>query len=170
MLIDGNDSRGIDVGLLSDYEIESMISHVDDKDSVGTIFSRDCPEYRIKIPNNKTLLVMINHFKSKGYGSQASSNRKRKRQSQRVAEIYKQRLKERFEYIAIMGDFNDTPDKDPLSPLLGPNSNLKDIMELKQFDDPIERPGTYGSCTKSAKIDYILLSPKLVKLVESARN
>lgn len=168
MLIDGNDSRGIDVGLLSDYKIESMVSHVDDKDSIGTIFSRDCPEYRIKISNNNTLLVMINHFKSKGYGSQASSNKKRKRQAQRVAEIYKQRLKEGFEYIAIMGDFNDTPDKDPLSPLLGANSNLKDIMELQQFHDPVGRSGTYGSGTKSTKIDYILLSPKLVKLVEDA--
>jgi len=168
MLIDGNDSRGIDVGLLSDYEIESMVSHVDDEDSTGQIFSRDCPEYRIKISSTKTLLVMINHFKSKGYGSQASSNKKRKRQAQRVAEIYKKRISEGFEYIAIMGDFNDTPDNDPLSPLLGTSSKLVDIMELPQFYDPVGRPGTYASGTKSGKIDYILLSPKLVPLVENA--
>jgi predicted extracellular nuclease len=168
MLVDGNDSRGIDVGILSDYEIESMVSHVDDEDSVGTIFSRDCPEYRIKISNDKILLVLINHFKSKGYGSQASSNKKRKRQAQRVADIYKKRLKEGYEYVAIMGDFNDSPENDPLSPLLRPNSKLTDIMELQEFYDPIGRPGTYGSGTKSGKLDYILLSPKLVTLVESA--
>lgn len=168
MLIDGNDERGIDVGILSDYEIESMVSHVDDEDSVGTIFSRDCPEYRIKISNDKTLLVLINHFKSKGYGSPVSSNRKRKRQAKRVAEIYKQRLREGYEYIVIMGDFNDTPDSDPLSPLLGTNSNLTDIMELPDFYDPVDRPGTYANGTKSGKIDYLLLSPKLVPLVEDA--
>lgn len=30
MLIDGNDDRGIDVGVLSNYEIESIASHIDD--------------------------------------------------------------------------------------------------------------------------------------------
>jgi len=152
----------------SDYEIESMVSHVDDEDSIGRIFSRDCPEYRIKISKNKTLLVLINHFKSKGYGSQASSNKKRKRQAQRVADIYKKRLKQGFEYVAIMGDFNDTPENDPLSPLLGKNSKLTDVMALKKFHDPVGRAGTYGSGNKGDKIDYILLSPKLVKLVEHA--
>lgn len=37
MLIDGNDDRGIDVGLLTqrDHRITNIVSHVDDKDSVG---------------------------------------------------------------------------------------------------------------------------------------
>lgn len=48
MLIDGNDDRGIDVGVLSNYEIESIASHIDDDytDANGKkqkIFSRDCP-------------------------------------------------------------------------------------------------------------------------------
>lgn len=46
MLIDGNDDRGIDVGIMmkSGYTIESMRSHVDDFDDEGRVFSRDCPE------------------------------------------------------------------------------------------------------------------------------
>jgi hypothetical protein len=45
MVIDGNDDRGIDVGVMtrSGFEIASIRSHVDDTDQLGTIFSRDCP-------------------------------------------------------------------------------------------------------------------------------
>src|SRR3546814_9536500 len=44
MLIDGNDERGIDVGLLTRaaYPIDAMPSHVDDRDTKGNrIFIRD---------------------------------------------------------------------------------------------------------------------------------
>src|SRR5205823_1249155 len=49
MLIDGNDDRGIDVGVMTraGHEIVDIRSHVDDSDAEGTIFSRDCPEYTI---------------------------------------------------------------------------------------------------------------------------
>lgn len=52
MLIDGNDDRGIDVGIMlkEEYRIVRMLSHVDDKDDEGIVFSRDCAEYEIKTP------------------------------------------------------------------------------------------------------------------------
>lgn len=169
MLIDGNDDRGIDVGIITrePYALESIVSHVDDTDSKGEIFSRDCTEYRIKISSDKTLLILINHFKSKGYGDQKTSNAKRKRQAQRVADIYNERLNQGFQYVVIMGDLNDTPTSDPLSPLLGNSSDLTDVMELDEFEHD-ERVGTHGNGTAAGKLDYILLSPKLVELVERA--
>jgi endonuclease/exonuclease/phosphatase family metal-dependent hydrolase len=169
MLIDGNDERGIDVGIITrePYAIESIVSHVDDTDSKGNIFSRDCTEYQIKISSDKTLLVLVNHFKSKGYGDQITSNEKRKRQAQRVADIYKIRLNQGFQYVVIMGDLNDTPTSDPLSPLLGNSSDLTDVMDLDKFEHD-ERVGTHGNGTAAGKLDYILLSPKLVELVERA--
>lgn len=168
MLIDGNDRRGIDVGILSDYEIESIVSHVDDKDKTGRlIFSRDCPEYRIKISKDVTLLVLVNHFKSKGYGKPADSDKRRKRQAKQVADIYKKRLKQGFEYVAIIGDFNDTPDSDPLSPLLRSRPKLTDVMDLNEFISD-GRDGTHDYGKARNKLDYILLSPKLVQLVDSA--
>ncbi len=74
MVIDGNDERGIDVGLMSaaDFAIDTIRSHVDDKDKQGElIFSRDCPEFTIPLPDGQTLLVLVNHFKSKGYGAKS---------------------------------------------------------------------------------------------------
>jgi hypothetical protein len=54
MLVDGNDDRGIDVGLLTArrYPIETVRSHVDDRDAKDNpIFSRDCAEYQVPVPN-----------------------------------------------------------------------------------------------------------------------
>ena len=52
MVIDGNDDRGIDVGILTrgGYPIEEIRSHVDDTDAKGEIFSRDCAEFLIATP------------------------------------------------------------------------------------------------------------------------
>jgi hypothetical protein len=100
MLIDGNDDRGIDVGLMT----------------------------------------------------------KRKRQAARVATIYRQ-LRQKHDFIAVIGDLNDTPDSDPISPLFS-QTGLKDISELPGFDDG-GRPGTFKNSTASNKLDYILLSPAL---------
>ena len=168
MLIDGNDDRGIDIGLLakSGYNIESMVSHVDDKDSTGTVFSRDCAEYRVTLPSGETLLVLANHFKSKGYGSQSASNAKRKRQADRVRQIYETRKAEGWDLVAIFGDFNDTPASDPLKPLLRNGSDLVDVMAHPKFVGD-GRPGTHGNGTKSGKFDYILLSPAISGRVDS---
>jgi predicted extracellular nuclease len=167
MVIDGNDDRGIDVGIMTrqSFEIQSIVSHVDDTDSEGQIFSRDCAEYKVRTPSGNILLVLVNHFKSKGYGSQDDNDAKRKRQSQRVREIYEQHLNEGFEYIAIAGDLNDTPKRDPLKPLLGNGSDLIDIMTHPKFigDD---REGTHGNGTQNGKLDYILMSPKLSSQVQ----
>ena len=169
MLIDGNDDRGIDVGIMTkqSFEIQSIISHVDDPDGDDEdmkVFSRDCPEYKIKTPLGNTLLVLINHFKSKGFGSPVVSNSKRKRQASRVRDIYKERLNQGIEFIAIVGDLNDTPNSDPLQPLLNNELGLTDIMTHDKFTGD-GRPGTFGNGSASQKLDYILMSPQLVDKV-----
>jgi endonuclease/exonuclease/phosphatase family metal-dependent hydrolase len=161
MLIDGNDDRGIDVAVMTraGFEIELIRSHVDDADHGKLIFSRDCAEYHLKTPSNQRLVLLVNHFKSKGFGSQADSNRKRKLQAQRVKTIYEGLRQGGADNVAIVGDFNDTPDSNPLSPLIQ-GTDLKDISEHPNFDNG-GRPGTFRNGTASNKIDYVLLSPAL---------
>lgn len=162
MVIDGNDERGIDVGLLTraGYPIGLLRSHVDDRNSQDQrIFSRDCPEYEIETPQGNTLTVLINHFKSKGFGSPAQSTARRLQQAQRVKAIYERLISEGKEYIAVVGDLNDTPDSDALKPLLT-GTDLKDVSKHPAFDDG-GRPGTFGASTAANKIDYLLLSPAL---------
>lgn len=170
MLIDGNDSRGIDVGMLSrgDYPILSIRSHVADRDDKGLVFSRDCAEFEIGLQSGGKLWVLVNHFKSKGYGGQTANDAKRKRQATRVRALYDAHVAAGHDYVAIIGDLNDTPDRDPLAPLLSAGSDLLDISAIAGFQDG-GRPGTHGTCTAASKLDYILLSPKLFESVSAAR-
>lgn len=168
MVIDGNDSRGIDVGLMTgpNYPIGLMRSHVDDRDGKGEdIFSRDCPEFAVQLPSGQTLWVLANHLKSKGYGGKAASDRKRKAQAEQVATIYQALIAQGHAFVAVVGDLNDTPDSDPLAPLVQ-HTDLKDVFTHELFDDG-GYPGTYGSCKAVNKIDYILLSPALFERVQA---
>ena len=169
MLVDGNDERGIDVGLMTraKYPIVSIRSHVDAADGKGKIFSRDCAEFQIALPSGESLWVMVNHFKSKGYGSPSSNDAKRKRQAKRVRELYDQHIAEGDTLVAVAGDLNEIPGNDPLGPLLGQGSTLKDISQHPKYKSQ-GRPGTHGNCTASGKLDYILLSPALFAKVKDA--
>lgn len=164
MLIDGNDDRGIDVGLMcrEGFPIPDMTSHVDDTDDVGVVFSRDCAEFVIRTPSGHNVLVLVNHFKSKGYGGQSSSDAKRRRQAQRAADIYRHRRR-KYPFIAVVGDFNDTPTSAPLAPLFH-DTGLRDVSDHPAYlDDGV--PGTWGRGYASHKIDFILLSPALFQRV-----
>lgn len=162
MLIDGNDERGIDVGLMTrdKFPIGDMRSHVDDlKPDRRPIFSRDCPEFVVKTPGGREIIVILNHFKSKFGGDTPKVRARRKAQAERAAEIYREALT-RNEMVAVMGDFNDTPDSEPLKALLK-GTDARDISTHPAFDDG-GLPGTQGKCdSMDTKIDYLLLSPRL---------
>lgn len=156
MLIDGNDDRGIDVALLSRHPIRGVWSHIDDKDGNSRIFSRDCLEVQVEHPKLGDVFVLVNHFKSKGYGVQATSNARRKRQAERVAELLKgYDLKKNL--VIVAGDLNDTPDSAPLAPLLGV-ANLYDVL-AKKFPNAADR-WTYHY-NANEQIDYLLVSKPL---------
>ena len=73
MVIDGNDERGIDVGIVTGrkFPIGIMRSHVDDRLPNGeTVFSRDCPEFTLETPGGKKLVVMVNQLQKQGIWQQ----------------------------------------------------------------------------------------------------
>lgn len=170
MVIDGNDERGIDVGVMArdGFDIPSMRSHVDETFDNGRkrVFSRDCPEYLLKTPSGSDLVILPNHFKSKYGGNDQSSKDKRKAQATFTAQYYHRLLAEGFENIVVLGDLNDTPDSGELAPLL--NTTLRDIGDHPLFTEFQFRAstgdrgiGTYATGADSKKIDYLLLSPSL---------
>ena len=110
MVIDGNDDRGIDVGIAAKppWQITEIRSHVDDRDDKGTVFSRDCPEYVLETESGKRIVVLVNHLKSKGYAAVGETpDAKRERQARRVATIYRRLRNAGEKYVAILGDLND---------------------------------------------------------------
>jgi endonuclease/exonuclease/phosphatase family metal-dependent hydrolase len=170
MLLDGNDERGIDVGVMTKegFSIEAIKPHIFDLNSKGRrIFSRDCPEYKIITPTNEEIWILPNHFKSKFGGDNASSRKRRKDQAEKTAQIYKRLVNEGNLNVIVLGDLNDTPDSDPLKPLLR-KTDLKDVSEHRTFNPgKFQGIGTFELGNDSQKIDYLLLSPSLFGRVTS---
>jgi hypothetical protein len=92
--------------------------------------------------------------------TQKAASARRKAQAQRVRQIYDQRRASGVDLITVLGDFNDTPDSDPVSPLLKNGSDLVDIFAHPKYTGD-GLPGTFGTGTASNKIDDILMSPAL---------
>ena len=161
MLIDGNDERGIDVGLLCRPPVTDMRSHVDDLDPVTNrpVFSRDCAEFEIDIPGTRHLWVLLNHFKSRGYGSKASNDAKRKRQAETVASILK-RFDLETQWVIVAGDFNELPSSESLAPLLQ-RTGLRNSFEKLPDDADRWTHRDDATPSKNDQIDYLLVSEGL---------
>jgi endonuclease/exonuclease/phosphatase family metal-dependent hydrolase len=166
MLIDAFDPRGIDVSLLSRLEMCDIRTHMFEKDKGSPIFSRDCLEVTIKLPGDDFLYVLVNHFKSQGYGSEKENDAKRLRQAQRVVDII---IEERNrdltkDKVVVLGDFNAPPESKSLSPLINVRE-LKDVLALK-IAQPEDR-WTYHY-NKNQQLDSILVSEPLQKACKQA--
>ncbi len=182
MLIDGNDPRGIDVGLYATAAVELrwMRSHVDLPDPADggrPLFSRDCPVHRLRLPGGEELYLLLNHLKSQSFQG-GDPDPLRARQSAAVRDIYLALRAEGARLVAVLGDLNKGPDPDDptrhptLEPLFDPATGLVDAYSLPAFSglhDPMdenrERPGTFQSCSLRNRLDYILLSPELAATV-----
>jgi endonuclease/exonuclease/phosphatase family metal-dependent hydrolase len=139
MVIDGNDARGINVGIMSRRPIRRMASHVDDRTASGSpTFSRDCPEYYLDMGNGEELIILPNHFSSKGSDTEGT---RRRVQSAAVKEIY-ERIRQTCPRVIVAGDFNDYPGGGSLDALLA-QTDLRDAMSFEAYHG--EYPGTY--CT-----------------------
>lgn len=166
MLVDGNDDRGIDVGIMTKagFGIRSIRSNVDVKEGGEPVFSRDCAQYEISTPSGKVLHVLVNHFKSQSGGGGA----KRRRQAQEVRRIANELVAARKNVI-VLGDLNEGQPS-----LTEPAENLKDLFDgplLSCYDltgfDTGKRPGTFDSCGIRNRLDYVLVSRSLQRRFRS---
>jgi endonuclease/exonuclease/phosphatase family metal-dependent hydrolase len=164
LVLDGNDQRGIDVGLLSKYPLGRIRTHVFDtggKPKATRVFSRDCLEVEVLLPGGQSLFILLNHFKSQGYGARLSNDARRKAQAARVVEILggydlaKQ-------LVIVAGDLNDKPDGAPIAGLVS-LKGLVDVLAWK-FQDPKDR-WTY---VDKSQIDYLLVSKPLAAKLSDA--
>lgn len=166
MSIEGNDDRGIDVGIMTKtgFDILGMRSHVDDEDDTGVVFSRDCADYEVQIPGGRGVHVLVNHFKSQSGGGGS----KRARQA-----IWVRRIVDEIVAIGqsavVLGDLNegqadeDTPAAN-FAPLYDPHGPLVPCYALPGFDNG-SRPGTFDSCGIRNRLDYIFVTRDLAPAV-----
>ncbi|MGH1421847.1 MAG: endonuclease/exonuclease/phosphatase family protein [Hyphomonas sp.] len=177
VLIEGNDTRGIDVGLLSRFPVVFQRSHAHwtygalnitppKNQSVNdNALRRDCLEVDVK-KDGRALTLFICHFKSM-HGGRGVTQPIREAEAKAVREIIGRRFDrpEEEEWI-ILGDFNDYCDVDgtPVDSGLGPLLDDGFAIDLSAMAvaDPFDRwthhypeDDTYGA------LDHMLLSPKL---------
>lgn len=146
VLIEGNDPRFIDVGLLSRLPVTNVTSHRFEvhPDDVQPIFGRDLLEVDVLDPRRRRRLVKVyvNHLKSKfvPFGvrdrddAQRRNDLRRRRQAETVARVVAARTRPRTRYV-VLGDFNDAPDAAPLEPMvtgLGLVDALVDVGETQE--------------------------------------
>lgn len=160
MCIDGNDKRGIDVGLLSKFPLRGMRTNIYDGTITSRIFSRDCLELDLELPDGRMLHVLCNHFVSKMNGDPPSSRKRRLHQAQRVAEILGGYDLDR-DLVIVAGDLNDTPDSPAMKPLTR-LAGLHDVLEWK-FGNSMKDRWTYKYRSELNQIDYLLVSTPLKK-------
>jgi endonuclease/exonuclease/phosphatase family metal-dependent hydrolase len=167
MLVDGNDPRLIDVGILSKYPIGNTRTHQFDKDKKGKIFSRDCLEADVHDKGGNPLLtVFVNHLKSqfKEPDDPVDPSVRRERQATRVAAIVEERFGDNIDdaNFIVLGDMNDSPNAECMQPLLG-NPWLENVVARRPSD---EQWTYYYYDSKEKKgypnqYDYLLFSKAL---------
>jgi endonuclease/exonuclease/phosphatase family metal-dependent hydrolase len=166
MLVDGNDPRGIDIGLISRYPLVGMRSNVHRRTTAGSAtFPRDCIEFYVDVGKRNFLGVLGNHFTSR------ASDRNGKRRREQAAEVAAivDDLKKRTPWIVVAGDLNDHPASGNLDALVK-NPEFTDVMAMPLYAG---RPGTYKTAAAGDKLDYLFVSQRLktkVKRVDVNRR
>lgn len=166
-LIDGNDPRFIDVAVLSRYPITHIRSYqyLRRPDHKWWLFSRDCLEVDVLLPDNKNFTLYINHFKSI-IPSREKTMEKRRQQSKKVVEIVKERFGNKLSNgsFVILGDFNDYRENGKLSKGLAPLLNQSWLVD-PIFRLPEDERWTFYFDKKNhcSQLDYILLPKELAQ-------
>ena len=165
LCIDGNDSRGIDVALLSRFPLGCIRTHQfrrQDENPAEPVFARDCLEVDIRLPGGVVLTVYVNHFKSIA-ADRDNTMAKRQRQASAVASILKQRFGEDpgDGHWVVLGDLNDYPPSEGLAPLIEQPWIENVVGRL-----PTDRRWThhYSHGDEYHQLDYILPSRRIADL------
>lgn len=189
-VIDGNDPRLIDVGIMSKLPIGALTSwqyttHPDDPNQ--RIFSRDVLEVEILNPSrtDKLFTLYNNHLKSHFVdfrtdteeGAKAN-NKTRKRQAESLAKIIRQQTRPGANFI-VTGDMNDPVSSEFLSPLtkdpeLSLVNGLENPTETQTFSEELENKAWTHRFKESGKpahyelFDHIWLSKPLAEKQQQA--
>ncbi len=170
LVFETNDPRGLGMGILlkNGYRFQGMKNHLHDLDADGfTLFDVDCQEYEIGTPDGDRLWLLSCQF--------STEDTQRKKQAEKVAEIYGRMRSEGKKRALVCGTLNDVSYSDALSPLIR-ETDLRDIGRHERFktdtdkgsDGGYFRLGAYRMGVNIKQKDYLMLSPYLFEKVQMA--
>jgi endonuclease/exonuclease/phosphatase family metal-dependent hydrolase len=159
ILVEGNDPRLIDVGILSKFPVGQVVSHQTSPDPIRPfkrIFGRDLLRVDILTPSRSRRLCTIfnTHMKSNFVDrldhptpemqalQAVRNNERRQRQSEVTKEIIEAETRPNSKYV-FLGDMNDDPDSPHMAPVV--DSSLKLVDALESVSETREsKPETLG--------------------------
>ena len=181
VLFEGNDPRGIDVGVLSDLQVTARKSHAgktfedlgmsppDKADARSRIFRRDCLELDIA-KDGQALTLFVCHFKSM-HGGREATRKVRQAEAQAVRKLVEARFPDpAAAKWVILGDLNDYLEIDGVPDTahgLGPliDDGFATDLAMARVDDPLDRwSHHYTPLSQYTALDHILLSPAMMDL------
>lgn len=164
-VIDANDPRGIDNGVMSKFPFEKLVSHQDDFFAkVGTSspkykFARDCVEVHLQV-NDRAIALLNVHFKSKE-NDNADKRLAEAQHSRKLADDIRDNNPNTA--IAILGDFNDLPGSLAYGAVIGNGENsYKNVAESAPEED------RWSFIYKGTKelVDQHMINPVLAPMLQ----
>lgn len=164
-----NDARGINLGVLSRYPIDSLTSYrfrdleLPGEDQTWR-FARDLLRITLELPQEKKLELFTVHYKSKrDSAGDPDSAKWRLAEATETAEIVANVIKLHPErWVAVAGDFNDTPDSPPLEAL------TDDLLIDAHAELPPAKRITYLREPYRSTIDFILVNRPMRQAMTAA--
>lgn len=164
--LEGNDGRGIDVGVLSKLPVVFAATYQNRRWPAvrgiprATGFARDVLRVRVRATDKTTIDLLVLHLKSKGGGE--ASDVWRRREVQEVRRILAELAESApAEPVAVLGDFNDLPTSRPLAPLFDAHARPR-LFDVTRTIPAAQRWSfVYGG--KRQQLDYLLVSSPLYR-------
>lgn len=168
-------SRGINNAFLSRIPTRPIAVHKferftlpNDPASPTYTFARHPVEATLRPASDVAISAIVVHLKSKRTvdKSDPQSAKWRTAEAHRLRAMVDAKLDANPDaFIAVMGDFNDTPDSPAIAALLGPDADGRVALIDPHKHLPADKSDTYLKDPYRARIDFILLSPALAKHV-----
>jgi endonuclease/exonuclease/phosphatase family metal-dependent hydrolase len=162
LVIDGNDPRHIDLGVLSKLPMARIRTWRHERNQAGTadLFSRDLLEVDVEVDagegGSKVFTLFVNHLKSM-IGGRGATHERRLEQAQRVVEILDERFGPDYDAnFAVVGDLNDYLDRETsLAPFVD-HPELVNVNEALADEDRWTHFWAGGN--EYRQLDYVWLS------------
>lgn len=166
-LIEGFDSRGIDVGYLVRAEQATVVTVASYAADEG-LFSRPPLALTVEMTlggQTATLYLLNNHFLSLSGGEAATEPRRTEQAAWNVSVIEQLRRADPNGLFVVLGDLNSFLDTPPLDTL--EQSGLRHVYRF--YDSPTNYPYTYIFQGATQSLDHILVSPELFARLEQVQ-